>query len=54
VLVSAECWRYLSNAFPGECRGSIQVKGFSEPIEVYQIDLETTGPLVRTEEVRTT
>jgi len=54
VLVSAECWRYLSNAFPGECRGSIQVKGFSEPIEVYQIDLETTGPLLRTEEVRTT
>ena len=41
VLVSAETWRRLEGSFPGTCRGAIAVKGFADPIEVYEIDPET-------------
>ncbi len=45
VLVSAECWRYLSNAFRAEVRSSIQVKGFAEPVDAYEIDAEAVERL---------
>ena len=39
--MSAETWRRLDGAVPGENRGTIAVKGFAESIEVYEIDPET-------------
>ena len=41
ILVSAETWRRLCGTVSGKCRGPITVKGFAEPIEVYEINPET-------------
>jgi class 3 adenylate cyclase len=42
ILVSADTWRYVSNVIPSEPRGTILVKGFAAPIEVYEIDPAAT------------
>jgi class 3 adenylate cyclase len=51
VLVSAECWRFLSNEFRGEARSSIRVKGFAEPVDAYEIDSDAVEHLRRTESI---
>jgi class 3 adenylate cyclase len=38
VLVSSECWPYLSKGFEGRLRRAIQLKGFGEPVDAYEID----------------
>jgi class 3 adenylate cyclase len=38
VLVSSECWPYLARGFDGRLRRAIQLKGFAEPVDAYEID----------------
>ena len=38
IRVSAATRQLIGEMFPAEARGPVEVKGFSEPVEVYEID----------------
>lgn len=43
VLVSAECLPYLSGEFEGRLRCAIQLKGFADPVDAYEINSDLTN-----------
>jgi class 3 adenylate cyclase len=44
VLVSSECLPYLSGDFQGRLRCAIQLKGFADPVDAYEIDSDPAKP----------
>ena len=40
ILLSRSAWEILAGRFPGQAMGAVQVKGFAEPVEVFEITPE--------------
>jgi class 3 adenylate cyclase len=42
ILISEQVFRQLNDAVAAQAAGTIQAKGFSEPVSVYTVDIEST------------